>query len=130
MERDGFASLWLGKIDSQDSLDEYAELVYTDSGEWLPSQFLADFKIEMDDFDEDFIENVCHESDAQTLAELITGCSYENVVLTRFINICGDKLQKGINCAILLYNFDYNGNVKDTKNNELSLKFIGTVEYR
>lgn len=130
MEREGFVSLWLGNSYSQDLLDEYAQLVYPDSGDWVPSEFLTDFNIDMADFDEDFIEKVSNESDVETLTDLITGCSYEDVVISRFINICGDKLQKGINCAILLYDFEYDGNVKDTKSDALSLKFIGTIQYR
>lgn len=130
MERDGFVSLWLGKIDSQKLLDEYVDLVYTDSGEWHQSQFLYDAKIDMNDFDEDFIEKVFHDREVETLTELITGCSYEEVVIPRLTNIYGDKLQKGVNCAILVYNFAYNINVKDTKNNALSLMFIGAIEYR
>lgn len=130
MEKEGFVSLWIGNIDSQNSLDEYAELVYTDEGEWLPSPFLTDFNIVIDEFDEDFIEKVSYEDNVKSLKGLITGCSYEDVVIPRFINVFGDELPKGVNSAILLYNFEYDGNTKETKNSELSFRYVGTVQYR
>lgn len=130
MGKDGFVSLWIGNIDSQDLLDEYAELIYTDEGEWLPSPFLGDFNINMDDFDEDFIEKVCHGNEVMTLSELISGCSYEDVVILKFINMYGDKLPNDINSAVLLYNFGYNGNTKEVQKDELNFKYIGTVSYK
>jgi hypothetical protein len=130
MEKEGFVSLWIGNIDSQDSLDEYAELIYTDEGEWLPSTFLADFNIDKDDFDEDFIEKICHEKNVKSLNELIAGCSYEDVVIPGFINVFGDDLPKGVNSAILLYNYEYDGNTKKTINGEQSFRYISTVQYK
>lgn len=130
MEKEGFVSLWIGNIDSQDSLDEYTELIYTEEGECLPSTFLADFNIDMDDFDEDFIEKVCHKKNVKSLNELIAGCSYEDVVILRFTNVLGDGLLKGVNSAILLYNYEYDGNIKKTRNGEQSFRYISTVQYR
>lgn len=130
MEREGFVSLWIGKMDSEDLMDKYVELIYTDMGEWLLSPFLTDFNININDFDEDFIEKVCHENDVKTLNRLIAGCSYEDVVISRFISIFDDKLPKGINSAILLYNFEYDGNIKEIEHDILSFKYVGTVKYR
>ena len=58
MEKEGYVSLWIGNLESDEKLLEYVELVYTDDGEWLPSQFLQDFNIDIDDFNEDCIESV------------------------------------------------------------------------
>ena len=52
MEREGYVSLWIGNSKSDEELLEYVELVYTDDGDWLPSQFLQDFNIDINDFDE------------------------------------------------------------------------------
>lgn len=89
MEKEGLVSLWIGNMRSQDLLDEY---------------------ISIDDFDEDFIEKVCYWNDINTLKELINGCSYEDIIINKFINMIGDKLPKEINSAILLYDFVYDDN--------------------
>lgn len=129
MEKEGFVSLWIGNISSQNLLDEYTELIYTDKGEWLPSSFLADYNINIDDFDEDFIEKVCYENDINTLKELINGCSYEDIIIHRFLNLVGDKLPKEINSAILLYNLVYDANEKKANNKKTTFRYIGAVQY-
>lgn len=128
MEKQGFVSLWIGNMCSQDLLNEYTELIYTDEGEWLPSSFLTDFNINIDDFDEDFIEKICHENNINTLKELICGCSYEDVVIGKFVNMIGNKLPKETNSAILLYNFSYD-NKQKINNKEIGFRYMGTVQY-
>lgn len=130
MEREGFVSLWIGTTNSEDLLDEYTELIYSDEGEWLPSSFLVDFNIDMDEFDEDYLEKVCYKNGVSTLKKLITGCSYQDVVIPRFINMFGNDLSKKVNLAILLYNFNYEGNIKDINHDKLSFQYIGTIQYR
>ncbi|WP_283945568.1 immunity 22 family protein [Bacillus subtilis] len=62
MERQNFVSLWIGSINDDESLSKYVELDYNeDEGDFLPSQFLIDFDIDIDELDEDFIEKVAHE---------------------------------------------------------------------
>ena len=56
MEREGYVSLWIGSAKSDDELWEYAQMIYTEDGDYLPSQFLKDFDIDEDEFDEDFME--------------------------------------------------------------------------
>ena len=41
-----------------------------------------------------------------------------------------DRLPKRINSAILLYNFGYDGKVKEVKHDELSFMYVGTVQYK
>ena len=47
MEREGYVSLWIGIIDSDLELSKYLELGYTDDGDYIPSQFLTDFNIDL-----------------------------------------------------------------------------------
>lgn len=129
MGREGYASLWIGKLKSDDELLEYVELVYTDDGDCLPSKFLQDFNIDMNDFDEDYIERVCIEKETNSITELISGCSYEDIVIPKY-----EKLVDGVplvkfNVGILLYNFQYDGNIKSLNNKDYEFKFIGSVEY-
>ncbi|MEC2020254.1 immunity 22 family protein [Bacillus velezensis] len=81
MERQNYVSLWIGSIKDNESLSKYVELVYNeDEGDFLPSQFLIDFDIDIDDLDEDFIEKVAHENSRNNLPALI-GCSYDTSYL-------------------------------------------------
>lgn len=60
MEKQGYISLWVGHIVNEEELNEYLELIYTDEGELLPSGFLRDFHIDLDEIDEDFIEKAVY----------------------------------------------------------------------
>ncbi|MEC3638706.1 immunity 22 family protein [Bacillus halotolerans] len=130
MERQNFVSLWIGSINDDESLSKYVELDYNeDEGDFIPSQFLIDFDIDIDELDEDFIEKVAHEKNCNNLPELIGGCSYDSVILPRFENIVGTAIPKQINAAVLLYNFEYDGREKEINDKNYSFKFIGAVSY-
>ncbi|MFN2748289.1 MULTISPECIES: immunity 22 family protein [unclassified Bacillus (in: firmicutes)] len=130
MERENYVSLWIGNIQTVDKLNEYVELPYDEEeGDFLPSPFLRDFDIDIDDLDEDFIEKVVHVQNKELLRELICGCSYGDIILSRFEAIQGKQLPKNINSAILLYNFDYEGKRNEIVNNEYTFKFVGSVSY-
>lgn len=130
MERQNFVSLWIGSINDDESLSKYVELDYNeDEGDFLPSQFLIDFDIDIDDLDEDFIEKVVHEKNCNNLSELIGGCSYDSVILPRFENIVGTAIPEQINAAVLLYNFEYDGREKEINAKNYTFKFIGAVPY-
>ncbi|MGO4899852.1 immunity 22 family protein [Bacillus sp. GM2] len=130
MERENYVSLWIGSILTDDKLNEYVELPYDEEeGDFLPSAFLKDFFIDIDDLDEDFIEKVVHDQNKELLHELIGGCSYDEIFLPRFEAIQGKKLPNNINSAILLYNFDYEGKRNEIVNNGYTFKFIGSVSY-
>ncbi|GJJ24853.1 immunity 22 family protein [Bacillus velezensis] len=130
MERQNYVSLWIGSIKDNESLSKYVELVYNeDEGDFLPSQFLIDFDIDIDDLDEDFIEKVAHENNRNNLPALIDGCSYDSVILPRFENMVGIALPEQINAAVLLYNFEYDGREKEITAKNYSFKFIGAVSY-
>lgn len=129
MERKGYVSLWIGNISTEEELTNYVELIYTEEGDFLPSPFLKDFNIDIDDFDEDFLEKVLHEEEKEKVSELIAGCSYENVVIPLFQKSYGATLPDNINSAILLYDFYYDGEIKQTLNKEPNFIFVGSVSY-
>ncbi|BET56191.1 immunity 22 family protein [Bacillus subtilis] len=130
MERQNFVSLWIGSINDDESLSKYVELDYNeDEGDFIPSQFLIDFDIDIDELDEDFIEKIAHEKNCNNLSELIGGCSYDSVILPRFENIVGTAIPEQINAAVLLYNFEYDGREKEINAKNYTFKFIGAVPY-
>ncbi|MCY8858518.1 MULTISPECIES: immunity 22 family protein [Bacillus subtilis group] len=130
MEKQNFVSLWIGYIKNTFSLNDYVNLKYNeDEGDFLPSQFLIDYDIDIDDLDEDFIEKVAHEKDCNNLTSLIGGCSYDSVILPRFENMIGTTIPEQINAAVLLYNFEYDGMQKEINAAYHTFKFIGAVSY-
>lgn len=130
MERENYVSLWIGSIQTVDTLNKYVELRYDEEeGDFLPSPFLRDFEIDIDDLDEDFIEKVAHDHNKEFLYQLIGGCSYEEMILSRFEANQGKQLPKNINAAILLYNFDYEGKRNEIVNKGYTFTFVGSVSY-
>jgi hypothetical protein len=129
MEYQGYVSLWIGKIQNEEKLYNYTNISYTEDGDVPPSVFLNDFKINIDDYDEDFIERVVYDTDVKLLSELIEGCSYEHKVIPMFNKIYDTGNLNNINSAILLYNFKYDGNIREIDNGIYSFRYIGNVRY-
>lgn len=127
MEKEGVVSLWIGNMESDSELSEYVDLVYTDDEDELkPSKFLEHFQIDVDDFDEDFIEVIYLQKRVTSITELISGCSYEETITSKFEELFKLISLKEVNVGILLYNFEYNGCVMNSSN---GLKFVGAVKY-
>lgn len=103
---------------------------YTEDGEWEPSEFLNDFNIDMDDVEEDFIEKVRYEEVSDDLECLLSGCSYEDVVIPNIKKNVGNIGGKNINTVILVYNFEYSGNEVIVNNRIYSMEYVCTVEYQ
>jgi hypothetical protein len=129
MEYQGYVSLWIGKIQNEDKLYNYTNISYTDDGDVQPSEFMNDFNINIDDYDEDFIERVVYDADVKFLNELIEGCSYEHKVIPMFNEIYDPGILNNINSAILLYNFKYDGNIRDIDNGIYTFRYIGNVTF-
>lgn len=130
MEKEGYVSLWIGNIKSDDELMAYVELEYTDDGDCIPSKFLKDFSIDIDDFDEDFIERVCHENKVSSISELISGCSYEEIILPKIEEKMEGQFQDKVNSAILLYNFDFDEKIDRVNTSQYTFTFICSVKYK
>lgn len=128
MEKEGFVSLWLGNVVSDEFLEGYTELKYNIDGECEPSIFLQDYKIDIDDIDEDFIECIFKDEMIDDINKLLEGCSYEEIILPRFNKIILHK-NGSYNVAILLYNFQYTGKVENVQKKYCKFKYVGTVKY-
>lgn len=130
MEKEGVVSLWLGNIRTNEFLNDYVEIKYTEDGEWEPSEFLNEFKIDIDDIDEDFIEKVRYEEKLDSIESLLQGCSYEEIIIPKIINIIGNKVGKEINAVVLVYNLEYSGSNIKVNNDKYSMEYICSVEYK
>lgn len=130
MEKEGVVSLWIGNTKSNKFLNDYMEMKYTEEGEWEPSEFLNDFNIDMDDVEEDFIEKVRYEEVSDDLECLLSGCSYEDVVIPNIKKNVGNIGLENINTVILVYNLEYFGDKVTVNNDTYSMEYICTVEYQ
>ncbi|KLV28000.1 hypothetical protein CHH55_20490 [Niallia circulans] len=112
MEKQGWVSVWLGNINDEDSIGEYVDLTYDEDGESVPSQFFIDFKIDVDETDEDTIEKEVYKNSSSDIATLLDGCSYEEIVIPKIQKSI--NLKKSYNAVILIYNFQYQNEISST----------------
>ncbi|KZN97787.1 MAG: hypothetical protein C6W58_15195 [Bacillaceae bacterium] len=124
MEKEGFVSLFIGNSKSYKDLQNYILNSYTEDGDLLPSEFEKDFNI--DYYNEDFREVEFYDEPSNDLRVLLEGFSYDEEIIPKFIELCGERLNQEANSVILLYNFQYNGNV----NEKNQFRFLGTVQYK
>ena len=117
-------SLWLGQVTSEEELDDYVEISYSEDGRDISSAFLREFSIDQDDFDEDFFECAFRTNNSCFLSELLNGCSYEEEVIPCFEQKIGGKLNMEYNAVILMYEYDYP--VLSTPENS-KFTFTGTI---
>lgn len=59
------------------------QITYDEDGESVPSQFFIDFKIDVDETDEDTIEKEVYKNSSSDIATLLDGCSYEEIVIPK-----------------------------------------------
>ncbi len=117
-------SLWLGQVTSEEELDDYVEISYSEDGRDISSAFLREFSIDQDDFDEDFFECAFRTNNSCFLSELLNGCSYEEEVIPCFEQKIGGGLNMEYNAVILMYEYDYP--VLSTPENS-KFTFTGTI---
>ncbi len=127
MQKEGFVSLWLGKINSSEELDNLLEITYTEDGDFIPSIFAWSFDIER--YDDAVREAEFYDDDDNLLGRLLEGFSYDEVIIPKITSLCGEQLQSNYNAVILLYNFKYEGNKMKTTINTSNLEFLSVVEY-
>jgi hypothetical protein len=126
METENTVSIWIGNFADQSQLDHYLQIHYDEDGEAVPSQFLIENGIDLDDIDDDWLEAQLYDRNHSNLEQMLKGASYEQTILR---NLIGEGINTVIpqsNTIILLYNYDCSSNKKVTDNT----RFIGTVSYK
>ena len=122
---EGAVSLWVGTAESEGALEAYADC----DAPRHPARTLAgDFGTGR--YDHDFME-IGIESPTQSLTELLRGCSYEGIVVPKFIDLLGDVLTQEVNAFVLLYNFHYHGAPSPSVSSALgpvTLRYLGSIK--
>ncbi|MCI0765529.1 immunity 22 family protein [Bacillus sp. TL12] len=130
MEKEGMVSLWLGNIESEDFLEDYFHIKYTEDGDSILSPFIKDYHICMYDIDEDFIEIEFYLKRSDHLETLLAGCSYEEVVIPQMKRCASNMLEMKYNTIIMIYNYEYSGEITNKNENRYEMKYIGAVPYK
>ncbi|CBZ00918.1 hypothetical protein SOR_1260 [Streptococcus oralis Uo5] len=126
METENTVSIWIGNFADKSQLDHYLQINYDEDGEAVPSQFLIENGIDLDDIDDDFIECEVDDVEHSNLERMLKGASYEQTILQNLKEEGINTIIPPSNTIILLYNYDYSDNEIATGNT----RFIGTVRYK
>lgn len=125
--KDNYASLWLCKVNSEQKLEEYVDLNYDKvENDEIPFELGCDFLISW--YDEDFLEISYKPEDKGW--DLLKEHSYMEDLRPGLIERFQDEMDDKFNSVILIYNLDYDGNVKEVENQYGYFKFIGSFKYR
>jgi hypothetical protein len=129
MRKTGFVSLWLGVSPSLETLEEYVHQKYSDDGDIIVSPFMNDFSLPS--YDEDFLEVDFLEEKCRSLAELLTGFSYDETLINNFNKDFESRVEKDANSIVLIYNYLAKPKpYKPQQNQSVQLQFIGSSVYQ
>lgn len=117
MEKQGKVSIWIGNFDSKNVLHKHMEEVFDEEGD-STSEFMTDFKIEYIDIQ---FQEVDFSNQKMSLYNRLEGCSYFETFSNQLPNII-----KHYNSIVCLYNFKYDGLIKENN----SLKYLGCFDYK
>ena len=126
METENTVSIWIGNFADKSQLGYYLQINYDEDGEVVPSQFLIENGIDLDDIDDDLLEAEIYDVEHSNLEQMIKGASYDKTILR---NLKGEGINMIIppsNTIILLYNYHYIDNVVAREH----IRFIGNVSYK
>lgn len=131
MQRKGYVSLWFGDVDCSGALEDFLKTTYTEDGDLIPSRFMDTYQISR--YDEGFREAEYFERHLSSVRDLLSGFSYDEQIIPRFISIVGENAPFPVNAVLLLYNFyvdrDITQHQPSPKANGVDMQFIGCVEY-
>ena len=126
METENTVSIWIGNFADQSQLNHYLQIHYDEDGEAVPSQFLIENGIDLDDIDDDWLEAQVDDRNHSNLEQMLKGASYEQTILRNLKEEGINTIIPPSNTIILLYNYHYIANVVARENT----RFIGTVSYK
>lgn len=124
MQKEGKVSLWLGNFNNEKTFREFMEIKYTDDGDSIPSKFKKQFKI--DYYDIEFSEIDYMEEKSNDLEVLLEGFSNDYEIIPKLKENYDGNMYNSI---VLLYDFEYDSNKINYKNENNILDFIGCVDY-
>ena len=124
---DGVVSLWVGFAPSYEALEGYVEPDYASDAQPHVSPLATDFGTGW--YDHDLLE-ISVGRPTKSLVALLRGCSYESIIVPKFVSQCGETLPEEMNSFVLLYDFRHNGSPGPGANpsGPVKLRYIGTIQ--
>jgi len=110
-------SLWLGCFENEQVFREYICESYDKDGNYVLSDFQKDFSIMRYDFDS--VESDWFSHSFTDTESLLSGFSGDFVIIPQFSKMLQDTQIERFNSILLLYNYEYTGD----------LRFGGNLEY-
>lgn len=152
-DEDGYVSLWVGRCNNYNVLNNYLSTVYIDEDiephEALKNIFISvnkdraceeELKNAFDEyynqfeydfglsFDEDLRDGNVLEHFTDDLEVLFDGFSYYDTFINEAKTL--HKQFSKCNAAVALYDFKYCGDILESKHKDISLYFLGYVKYK
>ena len=126
-DEDGFLSLWLCNVHSEQLLQDYVNIDYEKvENDEIPFQLGCDFNISW--YDEDFIEIAFEKN--MTAWDLLKGHSYIDSIIPLLKKDYQEVMKENYNSTIIIYDLKDEGNVTEIKDEKYGyFKFIGTFKY-
>lgn len=118
--------MWIGYAESPDAVENDVFMKYSESGDLIPSWFSAGFQIRR--FDPDFTE-IAFTEKTKAVEELLEGISYQEQITEEILSDLSRFYDINLNIAVLLYNFEFTGLIKELVNEKARLYFIGSYTY-
>ena len=136
MYEEGYFSVWLGDANSEQVLEEYVRLTYSDDGDLIPSQLMKDFELVDEDGDYNDYEEGCREiaffeNASRSPSSVFQDFSYSEQVIDKVCAKLGAETNEPFNAVVVLFN--YRANVAENRASDSSgvrLRFIGSMEYK
>lgn len=125
MEKDLVVSIWLGRFESEEDLEDYTRIDISPEGEEIRSKFQEDFGIEQYGYDMDF-SDVFLIDNPESIEDLLIGASYSESFMDE-IEEWDEKLEKDYNSVIAVYDYEYDQGIQ--AGGRADVDFIGTVPY-
>jgi hypothetical protein len=127
MRQHGSVSLWIGWAASENTLDDYVRETYPPGDDGPISAFARDFNIRF--YDEGFREAEFIPDAVSSLRELLAGFSYAEVIAPRLASLHARSLPSDASAVVLLYNFEYAGDVREHRSSSVHVRYMGATRY-
>lgn len=127
MIKEGIVSIWLGRFNTLEELQEYLQVGYSGDVDFIVSRFEKDFEIEY--FDEEMREVNFLEEPTHEFSGILKGHSFFKGIVSSYTDLFEDELGGEYNSSILLYNFDYKGSKTEVTYRKNLLKFVGSIKF-
>ena len=120
-------SVWIGKCNSMELFNAYIEKNYALVDEDDVSLFLLGNDFGIRTYDEDFSLVNYSEKPSKSL-NILLDTGVPDYVVTHFIEQYGEELNEEYNCAVMFYDMEYTGEVKQHKSEKFGeFVFLGSI---